>query len=323
MTILFAGGELDAIIPSDSSVIESTTINSGAFTSRYNATYSRCAILVPTTSAYAETPSWSQAGTFWFHGRVNWFSNLFNKSLLSFYDGSTEVFRLLHDGSANTAQMYYLSAASTFTAIGSSFTLDDADAAVIDVKLVQSTGEATIYVAGTQRATGTVGAMTQFTGVTKVRLKSANSGAYWSQILCSTTSTVGRVVSTKYPTGNGANTSWVGDYTGVDEAVYSDADGITSSSANEVETYTGNTPTVNGFKVEAVVVNARAKRGETGPANLQLALRTSATNYVSSSHALTLGYTGESNVWETNPNTSAAWVTATAQAVEFGVKSIT
>jgi hypothetical protein len=313
MTTLFAGGELDSIVPSDSSVYEVTT------SSLFNGTYARCAIYVPNSITYAETPSWTSATTFWFRGDLSYGGGVAEKPVLSLYSGSTEVFRVTVLG--NVFQMYYLSAASTFTAIGSSFSLSSPTIQTLCLKLVPATGTAEIYAAGTLRASGTA-TMSLFSGVTKVRLK-ANSGSYWSQILCKTTSTIGRVVSTKYPTGNGANTAWTSDYAAVDEVPYTDADGITSGTANQVETYTGNTPAVNGFLVEAVVVGLRAKCSETGPQNIQAAIRTSATNYFSSTQALSLGFTGAYGVWEQDPSTTATWVTAVAQAVEFGAKSIT
>lgn len=320
MTILFASGELDAILPSESSVFEEPTLSPiGIFSEIYDAEYARCAIRINQATAYAEAGGWSSATTFWFHAEVTYAAPVISVTLLNFYSGSTEVFRVRVIGT--TFQMQYLSAPGTFTNIGDSFSLSQVVRHRIDVKLVPATGEAKFYAAGTLRASDTIGNMSQFSGVTKARMWSAST-AYWSQVLCSTTSTVGRAVSVDPATGNGANTAWTGDYTGIDEATYSDADGITSGTATQVETFTCAGATVNGFKVEGLAVCARVKCGETGPQNIQTAVRTSSTNYFSSTSALTLGFTGVCGIWEQNPNTTADWVTATAQAAEFGVKSI-
>lgn len=321
MTILFAGGELDGLVPSDSTVVESTVISTGSWQARWDTQYSRTAIYCPNSATYCETPAFSSATTFWYRGSFNANQYPGALTLLSFYSGSTEVFRIRI--TANSLQMQYLSAASTWTDIGSAFTFTVLNLQALAVKVVPATGVAEAYLANTLRASGTAsgGVMSMFSGITKARMWGAGA-CFWSQILCKTTSTIGRNVSVGYATGNGANTAWTGDYTGIDEIVYSDADGISSGTATQVETYTSSVPTVNGFLVEGVVINARAKCGETGPQNLELCIRTAATNYFSSDHLLTLGYAGYCGIWETDPSTSAAWVTAAAQALEFGVKSI-
>jgi hypothetical protein len=56
---------------------------------------------------------------------------------------------------------------------------------------------------------------------------------------------------------------------------------------------------------------------------LQLALRSAGTTYFSATKALDFGYGAFGNVWETNPATSAAFLSSEIAALEYGVKSIT
>lgn len=148
-----------------------------------------------------------------------------------------------------------------------------------------------------------------------------------SQVIIADESTVGWKLQTLYPDGNGANTSWTGDYTAVDEAVYASGDFIETNTLNNIETYT--TANINGayssYNVKAVVVAARASNDSGSAINdLQAVVRTSATNYTSSNLGLTKDgqeYSVQA-VWNTNPNTTAAWTQSEVNALEVGVKAV-
>lgn len=136
--------------------------------------------------------------------------------------------------------------------------------------------------------------------------------------------TIGFKFKYNHPTGNGANTAWVNDYTAVDENVLSRTDNITSDTADQVETFTAAARTFTGYLVKAVVVNFDALKGITGPQNIQAALRKGGVDYFSSTISLGYGYQGKQAIFETDPSTSAEWTPADAgdAALEFGVKSI-
>lgn len=124
--------------------------------------------------------------------------------------------------------------------------------------------------------------------------------------------------------GVGAETSWTGDYTAVDETGFSDLDVISSSVANNIETMTKGalSSSYNGYEVMAVGVSARAKRGPTGPQNIQLAARSGSTNGFSTTKSLNIEWSLVQNVFALNPATAAAWTFAEADAAQIGVKSI-
>ena len=73
-------------------------------------------------------------------------------------------------------------------------------------------------------------------------------------------------------------------------------------------------------------MSARLKRDTGGPQNAQLMLRKASTDYPGSNLAnVGVGFDGHVNIWETDPNTAAAWTIADANAatLEFGVKATT
>jgi hypothetical protein len=128
------------------------------------------------------------------------------------------------------------------------------------------------------------------------------------------------------PTADGANTAWTGTYADVDETGVNDADFASSTSANDVETYVMGDihSSVAGYNVAALVVSMRARRGASGPQNLQGAVRISGTNYTSSSvDALTTSFAPRRAVFTTNPATSFPWLQAAVNGAEIGMKSIT
>ena len=67
--------------------------------------------------------------------------------------------------------------------------------------------------------------------------------------------------------------------------------------------------------VMAVVVNTRAKKGATGPTQMEILARVGSTNYSSDTKALTAGVEAVSHVFNTNPATGLSW---TASIVNVG-----
>jgi hypothetical protein len=148
-----------------------------------------------------------------------------------------------------------------------------------------------------------------------------------SQVIFSNESTLGWVLATLNPDGNGFNTAWTGSYTDIDEFVLDTNDYIEAIAVNLVETST--VTNINGaystYNVKAVVVAMRASN-DTGSviADLQAAIRTASTNYFSPNLSLPKDGTDYSRqyVWDVNPNTAAAWSQASVTAIEVGVKSV-
>jgi hypothetical protein len=148
---------------------------------------------------------------------------------------------------------------------------------------------------------------------------------YHSELIVADVNTIGWRVGTLYATAAGTtNTFTSGDYTSIDEIVYSTADFLSSATADQIFLANCNDLSPGSFTIKAVGVGALARNDAAGgPQNLQLAIRTNATNYFSATKTLGVGYSANINIWETNPNTAAAWTSADIAALQIGVKSIT
>jgi hypothetical protein len=324
MTIVFGGGEMGAFIPSDGATHERTTSNS------YNSSFSRCAMEAQGSVSYAESASFAAMDELWVHftltngGGSNSTSSI--QAIVLTNASDTNLFRVKWNRDANTLEMQYWDGAAYQTA-GSAFSID-VGLAVHNCDLFVSgdsaSGTCSLYIEGTRRAHATGVNLTTVAAITKVRSYGIGtvSGTAITQVVVSDESTIGGRLFTVPVAGAGSDTAWTGTYLNIDEVVCSDADFINSSVADQVSTFAVTAPTLTGYQVRAVIVTARAKKGGSGPTNLQLALRSGGTNYFSASKALDVGYGAFVEVWEDDPATGSAWVNAAVSSLQPGVKSI-
>lgn len=128
----------------------------------------------------------------------------------------------------------------------------------------------------------------------------------------------GAGTTTQFDPSTGSN------YACVDEIPPSDADYISTNVANEIDTYAcGNlTGTINSVK--AVQVQARCmQEGSPAVPKIQLVTRPTSTDRVSASKSVQTFAPGvASNIWELNPDDSAAWEAADVNGMEIGVKAV-
>lgn len=125
------------------------------------------------------------------------------------------------------------------------------------------------------------------------------------------------------PTGNGADTSWTGDYTAVDETGFSDADLITSSTVGQHETFTY--PDISaGFvshNIETVCLSGRAQASGS-PGTIEGVARVSSTDYtVAPDIAAGASYGPWQAYYDLNPATGNPWTVSEVNAAEFGVRA--
>lgn len=329
MSVLFMGGELSALIPSDSTVIETTATTY----SNYDTAFARAAIGPYQGTKYAEGHTASGQTDVWLHfDMVVGGSVLGTCTRFTWANSSgTDYVRLRHAANADTVSVEYWNG-SAWTTAGAqiSLSLSHPNRQTIDIHVVcnSASGSIKLYVGGTLRIdSGTID-LSGCTNLKTFRFFGGTAGAasdatYVSQVAAADESTIGCRLITCYPSGVGATSGFTGAYTDVDEAVLSDADFILSGTANQVSTFAQTGPAITGYSVRAVAVSARAKKGTGGPQNLQLALRSAGTNYFGSSQALDAGYAGYQEIWATDPATSAAWVNTAISSLQPGVKSIT
>jgi hypothetical protein len=321
MTILTGGGEISSGVPADASTTDTTA-------GGYDSAFCRGSVYVYSlgngVGSYFESEHITETSEVFFH--ADWYQDAwFNpEDVVTFFDGAgLAVFRLRVSNSSMLCQAQYLASdGTTWTNIGSSFTtlLDTRN--TIDIHMnAANPGTVSVYMSGTERSTGTAD-LSHIGGVAYYRIRSSLN-SYWSQMLLSTESTIGHRLKTVPPTGAGATTDWTGTFNEIDEIPYNDADFVNSSTNGQVELFSHGTTIPSGYRVKAVIVAARAKRGSTGPSNLQLALQSGGTTYTSSSKALGLGYGAYTAVWENDPATAAPFTASAIETLQFGVKAIT
>lgn len=320
MTIYFAGGELGAFIPSDSSSKERTE------TAFRNTSFSRAA-LYAAAAGYNESATFTALTEIWAHvelAQESYITGTVNSFTLRTGAG-VDAIKLVYDRGADTLALQYWNGAS-YTTVGSIGIAIEDSHHDIDVHAIvnSASGSVVLYVSGTERINSGAINLSGTASITTVRSYGAANAPVFSQVIVANEPTIGWRLMTYYPSGAGSDSSWTGTYASIDETVTSDADFISSSVADQVSMFAGTyQSTVTGYVPRAVVVTARAKKGASGPSQLQLALRVSGTNYFSSSKSLAVSYGAIVNVWETSPATTVDWTSAELTGLQFGVKSIT
>ena len=224
-------------------------------------------------------------------------------------------------GAAPKIYMFYWAGGSTFTQIGSGFTIPSGTLNIFDLNVVfGGSGSANIYVNGTLRDNGS--AAMSGANCSRVSFRGFDVGTWnMSQGIASGQSTVGATLTTAPITGAGLTDNWAGAYTDVNETVYNDAAFISTPTANQISNFAQATTVAQ--PINAVIVTARANTGAGGPQNLQLDLNVGGTDYFSSTVAQGAGFSASEGIWLTNPATSAPWLASDwASSVKYGVKSI-
>jgi hypothetical protein len=341
-TILFMGGEMPSFLPSSSGPLEVTGYGTAVFA--HDPLFARCSILCSGTTDNIKTPVLPSQTTFWTHFNLTPGNGASSGDMTGYQaqwlnSAGTAVVRLAHNTvglgpSTNTVDLEYWNGSAWVGSGAPAGTSQPTYGTQFDVRITCNTtsGRLQLYQGGT-KVIDYAPNLSGITDIAQVMFIGGNiysagvpsgftGSAYVSEVVCSTATTVGYRLLTRYPTGNSAtNTAWTGDYTGVDEAVYSDADEISSSTTGQVETYTNSGPTVNpALYVKAIGVYTRAKNN--GSTNLQHCVRSSGSNYFGSTQSLAVGFAPFGTIWEIDPATSLPWALSQVDAVETGVKAI-
>ncbi len=135
-------------------------------------------------------------------------------------------------------------------------------------------------------------------------------------------------VETIYPTGAGTHTTFAltgaaSNYAAVNEHP-SDGDTsyVSSATPGNIDTYTfgslSSTPTAI-FGIQVDLTNRKDDAGSRGAA---AALRTAATDYVGPTFPVLDSYAITPSIFETDPNTAAAWTQTEVNALEAGIKVV-
>jgi len=74
--------------------------------------------------------------------------------------------------------------------------------------------------------------------------------------------------------------------------------------------------------VTGVIINSRMKKSDTGAASAKVAIKSGATIAYGTTRVLSAGALNYTDVWETDPNTSAAWGQSAINALEIGAEVV-
>lgn len=318
MSILAFGGEMGFFVPSDSGVYED------ALDGAHDPAFARGSTISFTQLSYAESIHVGAQTDFWFLGDYKHRIGSNDPIWWGVNSAGTEVVRIYFTGSLTTGtiQIQYL-LAGVWTNYGSAITVNWSTTQTIALHIDVTNGTIDLYIAGTNRISAS-GSLAGISDIAYVRCGSCGESR-WSQCVLATESLIGFRVGTIVMTGQGGtHTFATGGFANIDEFRYSDADFDNSDTANQVELFTGTpVPTFTGYKIKALAVTARARKSGSGPAQIQLALKSAGTTYFSATKSLDVAYGAVANVWTTNPATSAAFLSSEIAALEYGVKSIT
>lgn len=317
MTVLFEGSEISAFKPSGT-VVEITTAG------RFDANRARCSVRVTGTSAYAETETWSGVATIALHA-LHYLAQTGAGTYFEFYNGSTAVIRIQMPTTTTIAVDYWNGGSWVTLASAVTFASGTLQALDLLVTVNSASGSAALLVNGSVITSGSAD-LSGISAITKARLKGVGTtnGCTWNEVVVADASTVGWSSELEAPTADGSDTDGTGTYADVDEAVNSDLDYVALAAAGERRSFTSPARTQTSGAVKSVTASARCKRDASGPQNMRFYLTISGTRYYSPTIALTAGFDGYSYSWSLNPATSAAWLSAAAEAagLNWGVEAV-
>lgn len=130
------------------------------------------------------------------------------------------------------------------------------------------------------------------------------------------------------PTGAGATTAWTpsagSNWQCVDEAPPTgDTDYVSSSTAAQTDTYAcGDLSVATSGTVKAVQASVLARKDDAGSRSLALVARPGSTDRVGATQAVSDSYARYAQVWDTNPDTAAAWTVGEVNSSQFGQRLI-
>lgn len=332
MPFYFIGGE-----DHDFTKIGTCSVDTATTAARRTA-YARCSLQVGGSSAATDgfqAPFTATATSLWLTGRWYGFGSVSGTNtfdLLAFFDGATRRLMVHVDGASHLRISKQNAVGTRTTLATSSLSLALATQYKLDVQVISYGASATVNVyqdnllwvtftgdITTDSSTSLSGFVLGNTGTVGA------AGTNWSEVIAGTDDTRSMSLCTLPPAANGNAFAWTGSFAGLDEVTLNDTDLATSATANELlQTTIASSGLTGTPAIRAVCVSARASKGGTGPQNIQLNVRTGASDYFSATKALPAALDRVANIFETNPATSGAWAYTdlTAAGFNVGAKSI-
>lgn len=149
----------------------------------------------------------------------------------------------------------------------------------------------------------------------------SGSDSYYSEFIVATVDTRLMEIRTHTLTGPGTHNDWTGDASLISENLAAGSNFLRANTTNAVSTFAVSDRPSTGFDVVAVVASARLARGENGPTNASLVVRTNATTLEANTVAVDGGWQRTNKIWDKNPATNNVWTAAELDAIEVGIKT--
>ena len=263
MTVVFAGGELDAFTINGTTPFESTN------SARFDPTFARRA-LRPIATANMQADFSAPLTEGWLHLNVNYQSirsTLQDQSFILLQDVGAGVTGMQIDADNGVFNLEYWNG-SGFTELSPNLNMsnDVTGGNRIDMhwRIADTNGIFEVYVDGrfiTSFEGDTLNGFTQFDRAI-IRSPSTNNSdvqtAYYSEIIIADVETIGWHLATLEPSGDGNSTTWIGDFNDVNAGSLDDGTFVLSGIIEEVEQFTiANLGTA--FEVKALTIAARSR----------------------------------------------------------------
>ncbi len=127
------------------------------------------------------------------------------------------------------------------------------------------------------------------------------------------------------PSGAGTNTDFTpstgSNYQNVDDIPYDSDTTYNSATVNgDTDTYAFSNITATSASVKGIDVNIIARKSLSGARTYAPVVRTNSTDFVGTDVSALDSYALSNQIYETNPDTSSAWLKAEVDAAEFGIQ---
>jgi hypothetical protein len=339
MSFLFVGGE-------DTSYASTNGLSTTTNGSYYRSNFSRMAAGVNggntgvPLGSYLTFP-FTATQTIWAHGQVYPSTSGANTNgvLIAFNDSTGTARLVVRVGNGtNQYKVSTVTASGTFVDLATSATnvLNTGAVASVDFNITYSTtGSFTMYVNGVSVLTysGDLTAASGLTTLGGISLSgiSPYGTTWWSEIVVSTTSTLGLGLWTLAPAAAGATQGWTPNTVGnVNPTTINDSNFVSTTTANTISEWTTNSTVPSGtWSVLALAQEARVRVGATGPQHFEWILHVGGSDYTQGSVAPLTSFSNftaaaNNGIWTNNPSTGSAWITTNfGTGFNIGIESTT
>lgn len=329
MTVYFQGAEkADFVLSAWTPGVSHSTASTS-----FVAANSRASLIQGEESSdavYMQSTSFS-ATEFWTHFKrlTTAFSSSANPWFISWRSGGTPYIGLQATSGTSVSLRWWNG--SSWVTIGSFVTVADLETYDVYIK-VGNPGQVRVYKDNLPVASSITidttfgGAVSAFDSI-RMQCATAqfSTSTRYAEVIVADWNTIGSKLVTRIPDAAGTYSEWGGaGYTSVDELTEDNTMMASGTVDQRFSVTCTDFPALGtGESIEAVKVAGAIVKDAGGPQSVNFFTRVSGTDYHSSDQAAPASINGLRQVYDVNPNTSAAWTVSELNAAEFGVRSRT